>query len=755
MNKFPLICSIVLGTVFLSAGTVPPEVVMRMKELNPVFAGYDSDPAYVMPVGSGDLTALAGFGHGIEMQLGKTDFFGHEPEKYHYSPLPLSPGRIRIFPELRAASLTSFRQELDLYRGCLRYVLGTAEGSIRVVIRGVMGENTLVVEVEDERRNPGKASISYLNHRNPQILQMENGRIFCRETNLLRSNRTPLPEGKKPAPADLIYGRSIHVALALEDGELLSVERNAHALLAQSAAARRKYRFFVTAATTLFGQSVDITAMQNAIMQMPELAAEQEAWWRNFWSKSFVVIRGDADAECLNRLWYVNLYSLALTHAGSYPPRFSGGLGSVRKDQRSWGHGFWFQNQRQISWPLGAANHLELWRKQLDFYDSFFDYRQQETARIGKPGIFFPEWLPARVLEKQKRTTTPVTAELLLKAPDTRLESRKGGYTGHIYSAGAEWICLMEDYLHYSGDARFAREVFSPWLHEISLFFVKFLKKGADGWYHMEPADAVEQFRKVRDPAPDLAGVRRVFEAALNYGPEFRFEPLLLNAVRERYDRLPGLPTGFQVRTRKQQSLIVPADVYAPLREFLEDKGSYNQENPELYSIFPFALIDASASPEQYERMVRTFRLRNYPNRAGWSQCSVQAARLCLPDTVKILMEHVKRHQRYPYGGWNSPGKKLAGSRCGVSDAPYLDAPGVNTTALQEMLLQSHSGKTVLLPAVPATWSGKFRLRSRDGFLYDVEFASGRIICSIRKERVRPIAVPGRTERVKSVHRKS
>ena len=113
------------------------------------------------------------------------------------------------------------------------------------------------------------------------------------------------------------------------------------------------------------------------IMQMPELAAEQEAWWRNFWSKSFVVIRGDADAECLNRLWYVNLYSLALTHAGSYPPRFSGGLGSVRKDQRSWGHGFWFQNQRQISWPLGAANHLELWRKQLDFYDSFFDYRQR------------------------------------------------------------------------------------------------------------------------------------------------------------------------------------------------------------------------------------------------------------------------------------------------------------------------------------------------------------------------------------------
>ena len=741
MNKIVFVMCAVSAAVLLSAGTVPPDVKERMTELNPVFARYDADPACIMPVGSGDLTAVAGFGNGIELQLGKSDFFGHATEKYHYSPLPLSSGRVRIFPELRAEALTSFRQELDLFHGCLRFELGTAEGNIDVVIRGVMGKNTLMIDVTDARKVPGKASVLYFNHRSPELLELSGGRILCRETNFLQSNSRPLPPGKKPSPTDLIYGRSLYVAIALERDALLPAGRDAHSISARSAGGMRKYRFFVTAVTAPFGDSADVAERQTELMKRKNIVSEEEAWWRNFWSRSFVVLRGDSNADVLNRLWYVNLYSLAISHGGSYPPRFSGGLGTLRDDHRSWGHGFWFQNQRQISWPLGAANHPELWLEELMFYDSFFDYRQKETAKIGKVGIFFPEWLPARVLEKQKRKITPVTVELLKKPLDIRLESRKGGYTGHIYSAGAEWICLMEDYLRYTDDAKFAQEVFSPWLHEISLFFVTFLKKGPDGRFHMEPSDAVEQFRKVRDPAPDLAGVRRVFECALAYGPGFGFEPLLLDAVRERYERLPELPVGFQVRTRKQQALIVPADVYAPLREFLDDKGSYNQENPELYSIYPFALIDASAQPADYERMVRTFRMRTYPNRAGWSQCGVQAARLRLPETVEVLMDHVKRHQHYPYGGWNSPGKKLAGSRFDVSDAPYLDALGVNTTALQEMLLQSHSGKTELLPAVPPDWSGRFRLRSRDGFLYDVEFGPGRTVRSVRRmQMLRPFS---------------
>ena len=214
MNKSLIAGCAVFAAALLSAGTIPSDVTDRMKELNPVFDRYDADPAYVMPVGSGDLKAMAGFGNGIELQLGKHDFFGHEAVKYHYSPLPLSPGRIRIFPELGADSLTRFRQELDLYHGCLRFELGTAEGTVKVVIRGIMGKNTLLIEVEDGRKTPAKASILYFNHRTPQILNLVEGRMLCRETNLLQRNRRALPDGKKPSPTDLIYGRSLHLSIS-------------------------------------------------------------------------------------------------------------------------------------------------------------------------------------------------------------------------------------------------------------------------------------------------------------------------------------------------------------------------------------------------------------------------------------------------------------------------------------------------------------------------------------------------------------
>ena len=232
-----------------------------------------------------------------------------------------------------------------------------------VTIRGIMGKNTLLIEVEDGRRTPGKASICYFNHRSPQVLNLVDGRILCRETNLLQENKRPLPEGKKPSPTDLIYGRSLHLAIALDQDKLLPVERDAHSITAKSAAEKRNYRFFVTAEVTTAGNAIDIAAVQSRIMNTPGLIEKQKSWWKDFWSRSFIVLRGDPDADYLNKLWFVNLYSLAGVHGGVYPPRFSGGLGSVRADNISWGHGYWFQNQREISWPLGAANHPEIWRR--------------------------------------------------------------------------------------------------------------------------------------------------------------------------------------------------------------------------------------------------------------------------------------------------------------------------------------------------------------------------------------------------------
>ena len=88
-------------------------------------------------------------------------------------------------------------------------------------------------------------------------------------------------------------------------------------------------------------------------------------------------------------------------------------------------------------------------------------------------------------------------------------------------------------------------------------------------------------------------------------------------------------------------------------------------------------------------------------------------------------------------------------SKLKVNDAPYFDAMGVNVTALQESLLQSHNlttaektdvfngGPIVVLPAIRDDWSGSFKLRARGGFLVTVEFLQKRkpVKLTIESER--------------------
>lgn len=58
-----------------------------------------------------------------------------------------------------------------------------------------------------------------------------------------------------------------------------------------------------------------------------------------------------------------------------------------------------------------------------------------------------------------------------------------------------------------------------------------------------------------------------------------------------------------------------------------------------------------------------------------------------------------------------------------------IDGNFGTTAGIAEMLVQSHEGKTMLLPALPKAWkNGKARgFRSRDGYTYDFEWENGEL----------------------------
>ena len=67
------------------------------------------------------------------------------------------------------------------------------------------------------------------------------------------------------------------------------------------------------------------------------------------------------------------MYAYACTSGPAHAPvKFNGGPGLVQRDERSWGWGYWFQNTRELIWPMFAANRISLARAYLDFYDGLF-----------------------------------------------------------------------------------------------------------------------------------------------------------------------------------------------------------------------------------------------------------------------------------------------------------------------------------------------------------------------------------------------
>jgi len=446
-------------------------------------------------------------------------------------------------------------------------------------------------------------------------------------------------------------------------------------------------------------------------------------------------------------------------------PKFNGGPGLVRLDDRSWGWGYWWQNTRELIWPLFAANQLGYARDYLDFYDRQYMDWKQRTAAAGKLGIRMWEGAsPFRpgAAARPKVVSTFDPAALEKAVANTGMETVKSGYNARSLAQAGGLVQLMLDYAAFSGDREYLRTTVAPWLKEAALFYLSYLRRGDDGLYHSTVSDAVEMWWKVKDPITDLAAVRTCFWNVLSYGTEFGYEPEFLAAVRERLAHLAPLPTGVWHRRTATKDELPPGTpsytvqivdriertdtCYAPAADLYDDRLVHNMENPELYLVFPLALVDANSPQTDLERAINTFRQRKHPNAGGWSQCGVQAARLRLPDTVDVIMDHVRRHQRYPYGGWNSPGMRLTDSRLGVTDVPYFDAMGVNLTALQEALLQSHclstptrsdppgTGPIVLLPAIRKDWAGRFRLRARGSFLVGVEFQAPRTVTRVRVE---------------------
>ena len=373
-------------------------------------------------------------------------------------------------------------------------------------------------------------------------------------------------------------------------------------------------------------------------------------WWDEFWSRSHVRLHsGTGDAEYEERLWYVNLYYLACAHGGAFPARFNGATFLLERDRRPWDVGYWFQNMRELYWPLLASGH---WDFMPAFFQMYFDalpFVVEQTKAIF--GIAAPAYCE--------------TQSFWGWSPDTDLTTgRTNRGVHHNFSNNLEVCLLMDWYWRASGNDTFLRTKFYPFLKEIIRFFRAYARLGEDGRYHIAPSNALEVWPDAKDPMPDIAGLRYLLPRLIEWGTAFGAAPAEVEVWRDFLDRLAPVPVGRWTVTRTYQdhihdeewhiaSELNPNGLFLPAADKTADRAlRSNMENAELYIVFPWGLVGMDSPAEEQRQFENTWNHRTWKLvNNGWAQDVPQLARMGWAEEARaVSLEHASYGQRFPNG---------------------------------------------------------------------------------------------------------
>ncbi len=609
-------------------------------------------------------------------------------------------GRLRLKTDQSMfAGLTRYRQTLALGTATVSTDIDTRSGTIHFTACIPTGQDALIVEFADARTGQVAVVMELETWRKSAVCRVKNGVLLVTDTltcsgqpdyrfalALAVDGASATPEATGSIARLQISGGTFTAFLAVAG------TREAKGDVAEEALAKL---------ATLRRQGFGATSRANA------------DWWAGFWARSYVSLSSDdGAADYLANLWYLHLYAMAAGSRGELPPKFNGGLWTDDYDVREWGRGYWHWNTQESYWPLFAANHLELNKPYQQLYWNMLPaVKDATTNTFNLPGAFFQETVgfegPAKVAPR------PADAPDGVKRPTTRTQ------TGMIFSTSAEIAMQFWWAYLYDGDTAFLRDRAYPLMKEVATFYIGYLQKDAEGRYFMWPSNAHETYLFVKNPTPDLAGIRYLFPALLEASRILGVDENLRPVWQDRLDHLSPYPLD------KEKGIILP---YEPKPG--ETRPAENGENPELFPIGVFPLITVG-SPD-YDLAVKTFLARRNVCAYGWTTDGICAARLGLADDPvpyvegrasslpRLLILHAERYQNHPSGLQDYYSRQPAVH-------PYLEGSGTFATALNEMLLQSWGGVIRLCPALPKSWNAVFKLLAMGGFEVTATAVKGKV----------------------------
>src|SRR4030095_13007820 len=124
-----------------------------------------------------------------------------------------------------------------------------------------------------------------------------------------------------------------------------------------------------------------------------EMLESNRAWWRAFWSRSFVSLNSDdgvADFVEQNYTYFVYVIASG-SWGGDYPARFGGMLWYSNGDLRAWGSQYWWANQSCYYNGPAPTHRLQLMGTTFAMYSRAYSWARAAKQQWGSEGIWIPE----------------------------------------------------------------------------------------------------------------------------------------------------------------------------------------------------------------------------------------------------------------------------------------------------------------------------------------------------------------------------